>query len=202
MKKILFLFVAAFAMLFTSCQGCGNTEPEQKGDEAIIINSDNLDDIIAKVWPAVNANYPDYAFYEIEGTLKKLDDQWGVDHNSFRMAFGNPFKVASVLAYIENDTLKFYQVDEPWCEDVYTTPFLPCDLDTAIKTLQKTIDIFPEGKPFSIRHQLYPGICEPQILVGTISECHSVNVYSLTVDQPLGDTKNLVVEHTGLAAKK
>lgn len=202
MKKILFLFVAAFAMLFTSCQGCGNTEPEQKGDEAIIINSDNWNEIIAKVIPAVNANYPEYAFYEASGTVKKLDDQWGIDHNTFRAAFGNPFRVASVLAYVQNDTLKFYQVDEPWCEDVYTTPFTPCDLDLAIKTLQKTIDIAPEGSPAVLRFQLFPGIIEPEFLVGSIAECHSVNVYSLTVDQPLGDTKKLVVEHTGLAAKK
>lgn len=202
MKKILFLFVAAFAMLFTSCQGCGNTEPEQKGDEVIIIKSDNWNEIIAKVIPAVNANYPEYAFYEASGTVKKLDDQWGIDHNTFQAAFGNPFRVASVLAYVQNDTLKFYQVDEPWCEDVYMTPFVPCDLDLAIQTLQKTIDIAPEGRPAVLRFQLFPNIIEPEWLVGSIAECHSVNVYSLTVDQPLGDTKNLVVEHTGLAAKK
>lgn len=201
MKKILFLFVAAFAMLFTSCQGCGNTEPEQK-DNAIVITSDNWDDIIAKVWPAVNANYPDYAFYEAEGKAKKLDDQWGIDHNTFRAAFGNPFKIASVLAYIENDTLKFYQVDEPWCEDVYTTPFVPCNLDLAIKTLQKTIDIAPEGSPCVIRHQLFPDEREPRWFIGTIAECHTVNVYSLIVDQPLKDFDGLQVEHTGLAAKK
>lgn len=202
MKKIFLFVVAAFAMLFTSCQNCGNTpEPEQK-DDAVVITSDDWKDIIAKVIPAVNANYPEYAFYEASGTVKKLDDQWGIDHNTFQAAFGNPFRVASVLAYVQNDTLKFYQVDEPWCEDVYTTPFTPCDLDLAIKTLQKTIDIAPEGSPAVLRFQLYPGIIEPQVIVGTIAECHTVNVYSLTVDQPLGDTKNLVVEHTGLAAKK
>lgn len=202
MKKIFLFVVAAFAMLFTSCQNCGNTpEPEQK-DDAVVITSDDWKDIIAKVWPAVNSQYPDYAFYEAEGKVKKLDEVWGVDRNTFRAAFGNPFKIASVIAYIQNDTLKFYQVDEPWCEDIYMTLFVPCDLTMAIETLQKTIDIAPEGSPAVLRHQLFPNELEPRWFIGSIAECHTVNVYSLIVDQPLKDFGGLQVEHTGFAAKK
>ena len=202
MKKILFFVMAAFAMLVTSCQSCGS-EQEQKKDEAVIIKTDNWEAIIAKIWPVVNAQYPEYAFYEASGSLKKLDNgNWGVDHNTFRVAYGCPFKNASVLAYVENDTLKLMQVDEPWLEDVYMTPFVPCDLDLAIKTLQKVVDLEPEGMPAVLRHQLFPGIVEPEYLVGSVSSCHSVNVYSMKVDVPLKGIEGLVVEHTGLAAKK
>ena len=202
MKKILFFVMAAFAMLVTSCQSCGS-EQEQKKDEAVIIKTDNWEAIIAKIWPVVNAQYPEYAFYEASGSLKKLDNgNWGVDHNTFRVAYGCPFKNASVLAYVENDTLKLMQVDEPWLEDVYMTPFVPCDLDLAIKTLQKVVDLEPEGMPAVLRHQLFPGIVEPEWLVGSASGCHSVNVYSMKVDVPLKDSEGLVVEHTGLAAEK
>lgn len=151
MKKILFFVMAAFAMLVTSCQSCGS-EQEQKKDEAVIIKTDNWEAIIAKIWPVVNAQYPEYAFYEAFGSLKKLDNgNWGVDHNTFRAAYGCPFKNASVLAYVENDTMKLMQVDEPWLEDVYMTPFVPCDLDLAIKTLQKVVDLEPEGMPAVLR---------------------------------------------------
>ncbi len=151
MKKILFFVMAAFAMLVTSCQSCGS-EQEQKKDEAVIIKTDNWEAIIAKIWPVVNAQYPEYAFYEASGSLKKLDSgNWGVDRNTFRAAYGCPFKNASVLAYVENDTLKLMQVDEPWLEDVYMTPFVPCDLDLAIKTLQKVVDLEPEGLPAVLR---------------------------------------------------
>lgn len=187
-------------MLFTSCQGCGNTEPEQK-DDAVVVTSDDWKDIIAAIWPAVNAQYPDYAFYEASGIVKKLDEGWGVDHNTFQAAFGNPFKIASVVVTIQNDTVNFMQVDEPWCEDVYMTPFVPCDLTMAIETLQKKMDINPEGFPAVLRFQLFPGICEPQWICGTMFDCHTVNVYSLTVDQPLKDHEGLQVEHTGLAAQ-
>lgn len=203
MKKILFFVMAAFAMLVTSCQSCGSEQEEQKKDEAVIIKTDNWEAIIAKIWPVVNEQYPEYAFYEASGKVKKLDSgNWGVDRNTFRAAYGCPFKNASVLAYVENDTLKLMQVDEPWLEDIYMTPFVPCDLDLAIKTIQKKVDVDPTGMPAVIRHQLYPGVYEPQLLLGSAYDCHSVNLYSLKVDVPLNGTDKLVVEHTGLAAEK
>lgn len=205
MKKILFFVVAAFAMLFTSCQKCSNAaEAEQKDSvSAIVVKSDVWRDIIAQMWPAVNAQFPEYSFYESYGTVKKLENgEWGLDHNTFRAAYGCPFKNASVLVYVENDTMKFEQVDEAWLEDVYMTPFVPCDLSLAIETIQKKVDVDPEGMPVVLRHQLYPGVYEPQFLLGSAYDCHSVNVFSLEVDVLLKDTDKLVVEHTGLAAEK
>ena len=203
MKKLTMFFAAIFCMslLFVSCNSCKN-EPEQK-DKAIVITTDDFEEIIKVVVPAVNAQYPEYAFYEASGDLKKLGDKWGVDKNTFRAAFGCPTKIASVLAYVENDTLKFYQVDEPWLEDVYMSPYVPTDLNYGLEAIQKKVDVaFKDGDPVVLRHQLFPGCYEPELLVGTISTCHSVNVYSLIVDQPLKDSDKLVVEHTGLAAKK
>lgn len=203
MKKLTMFFAAIFCMslLFVSCNSCKN-EPEQK-DKAIVITTDDFEEIIKVVVPAVNAQYPEYAFYEASGDLKKIGDKWGVDKNTFQAAFGCPTKIASVLAYVKNDTLKLYQVDEPWCEDVYMTPYVPTDLNYALEAIQKKIDVeFTEGSPVVLRFQLFPNIIEPEYLVGTISDCHSVNVYSLTVDQPLKGSDKLVVEHTGLAAKK
>ena len=203
MKKILFMFMAAFALLLTACNGCGpKDEPEQKSD-AVVITSDDWNDLIEKSVIAIQSAYPEYTFYEAAGDVKKIgEDKWGVDHNTFQIVFGKINGNATVIGDVKNDTLVLTQIDEPWLEDVHMTPFVPVDLDLAIKTLQKTIDIAPEGQPAVLRFQLYPNEIEPRFFVGSVASCMTVNCYSMKVNDPLGDREGLWVEHTGLAAKK
>ena len=196
MKKILFIFVAAFTMLFTACQSCGTQpEPEQK-DDAVVIASDNWDDLIEKSVIAIQGAYPEYTFYEASGNLKKLEDgKWGVDRNTFRIAFGKINGNATVIGTVKKDTLRLIQVDEPWLEDVHTTPFVPYSLNDAIEAIQAKVDVeFTEGEPAVLRFQLFPGIYEPELLIGSWSACHSLKVYSGGVDIPLKTMKGFQLE--------
>ena len=198
--------MAAFAMLFTACQSCGTQpEPEQK-DTAVVIASDDWTDLVEKSAIAIHAAYPEYEFYEASGNLKKINLEnttWGVDRNTFQIVFGKVNDNATVIGTIKNDTLKLEQVDEPWLEDVHTTPFVSLDLDYAIKKIQEAVDIeFKEGSPAVLRFQLYPNINEPEFLIGHISDCHSIKVFSGKVDEPLKGAKGLCAKQPGFAEKK
>lgn len=199
MKKLIFSIMMAFMCgMMVSCIQCSTAAPENDQtaveDTAIIVKNDYFRGILLKIWPIMNKKYPNYAFYEASGHLKKLekDDMWGVDHNTFSATYNSLVGPASVVVYVENDTLKFKEKDEPWIGDRYTTPFVMCDLTLAIKTLQKEINYVPkEGTPVVLRHQVHPNICEPQYIIGGMVSCHAVNAYSLKVD-PLSDREDVV----------
>ena len=205
MKKILFIFMAAFTMLFTACQSCGTQpEPEQK-DDAVVIASDNWDDLIEKSLIAIHANYPEYEFYEASGNVKKIDKDgitWGVDRNTFQIVFGKINGNATVIGTVKNDTLNLFQVDEPWLEDVHMTPYVPVDLNSAIEVIQKNADFEPEGCIMVLRYQLWPGEAEPRWFAGSAFDCLTVGANTMKFNEPLSDTKNRWVEHTGFAAQK
>ena len=206
MKKILFIFMSAFAMLLTACQSCGTQpEPEQK-DTAVVIASDDWNVLIEKSVIAIHAAYPEYEFYEASGNLKKINLEnttWGVDRNTFQIVFGKVNDNATVIGTIKNDTLKLEQVDEPWLEDVHTTPFVALDLDYAIKKIQEAIDVeFEEGTVAVFRFQLFYSIFEPEYLIGNWETCHSIKAYSGKVDEPLKGTKGFCAKQPGFAEKK
>ena len=144
MKKLLFVFMAACAMMFTACQSCSE-QPEKK--DAVVIATDDWNEIIEKSVIAIQTAYPEYSFYEASGNLKMLaDSTWGIDRSTFQIAFGKINDNATVLGHIINDTLNLEQIDEPWLEDVHTTPFIGMDLDYAVKAIEAKLGFkFREG---------------------------------------------------------
>ena len=192
MRKIAILF-AAFLMtmgLF-SCQKCSK---EADTKDALVVTTDDFEEIIKSIIPYVNKNYPEFAFYEAYGIIKQDSaGDFSVDRNTFHAAFGCPTDIKSLFVTVENDTAKFQVFNEPWLEDIYMTPFIPLSMNEAVKTIQKKIDIAPEGLPIVLRHQLYPGEAEPRWFIGTISDCHTVNVYTMEIDAPLKDFDGLML---------
>lgn len=188
MKKFFSLFsftgvIICFIMAlhFTACHQSKPVTLQQQTDTAVVITSDYWDDIIEKVWPAVNSHYPKYSFYEANGMLTKVDQEiWGVKHNTFRAVFGNPFEMSTLLVYVDNDTLKFRVADEPWMGCLYMTPFKVCNLTRAVELIQKTVNLYPEGLPVSLSFSIFD--IEPKWAIEADDNLHTVCVYSLEVD--------------------
>ena len=204
MKKILFLFAAVFAMLLTACNGCKPEPPVNPEEDAVVIKTNNPEEIIQIVNPIIAKKYPTYVFYEMSGTVKKEDGNYGFDHNTVQFAYGCTVKPATVLATIANDTLKIAEIDEPWLEDVYLTPFVPVSLDMAVKKIEEKIDFIADGSFGVLRHQLYlvsEATIEPQWIIGPASNCHAVGVYSLRVDASMEPIKESGLK-SELEAKK
>ena len=197
------MFAAAFAMLLTSCNGC-KPEPVEPTEDAVVIKTDNPEEMIQIVNPIIAKKYPTYVFYEMSGTVKKEDGNYGFDHNTVQFAYGCTVKPATVLATIENDTLKIAEFDEPWLEDVFMTPFVPVSLDQAIKAIEGKVDFIADGKPGCLRHQLFyvsEATIEGEWLIGTASQTHSCGVYSLRVDASMEPIKESGLK-SELEAKK
>jgi hypothetical protein len=155
MKKILFLFAAAFAMLLTACNSC-KPKPVDPTEDVVLIKSDVLEEIIPHVRKCVMEQYPGFEFYEADFVMKTLPDSTiGVDrNNNFQIAFGNPIAAETVLATIANDTLKLEYVKSPWLEDFFMSPFVPMSLDDAVKLIEKSIGhkMKVDGQPGCLRH--------------------------------------------------
>ena len=203
MKKILFLFAAAFAMLLTACNGC-KPEPVEPTEDAVVIKTDNPEKMIQIVNPIIAKKYPTYVFYEMSGTVKKDSTVYGLNHNTVKFAYGCTVKPTTVIATIINDTLRIVEFDEPWLEDVYMTPFVPLSLDLACKTIGEKLDFIPDGQPAVLRHQLYlisEATIEPQWIVGNFSSCHTCGIYSLRVDASMEPIKESGLK-SELEAKK
>lgn len=206
MKKILFLFAAIVTMMFTACNGCKQepVTPAQE-DDFLVITTDDWEEIIQQVVPFINKNFSEYAFYEASGLVKQIDKgdvKYGIDHNTFRCAFGHTTKAACVVGEIVNDTFKVVKHDEPWLEDLFTTPYVGLDLNMAILEMQKKIDIDPVGQPVVFRHELYwKNDYEPKYFIGTFNNCHTITAYSVQIDLPLEGTENkFVAAESGLKA--
>ena len=205
MKKILFLFAVAFAMLLTACNGCKPEPPVNPEEDAVVITTDDWEDIILKVVPYINKNYSNYAFYEASGIIKKLDKgdvKYGIDHNTFQIAFGCLDAPKSLVGVIENDTLKITLYDEPWLEDLFTTPYIGLSLTEALEKIESNIDKVLEKQPVTYRHELYwKGDYEPKFFAGTISDCHTITAYSFEFDQPLEGVKGFMAKQSGLKSE-
>ena len=99
--------MALMCGMMVSCTQCSTAAPENDQtameDTAVIVKNDYFHGILLKIWPTMNKKYPDYAFYEASGHLKKLekDSMWGVDHNTFSATYNSLVRPASVVAYVE-----------------------------------------------------------------------------------------------------
>ena len=199
MKKIMFFAAALFMLLLTACNGCNN-EPVEPADDAVVIKTENFEEMVSAINEAVNAKFPKYAFYEAHGILNVAEDGTvTVPHDGFEAAYGNTQENGTVIAVIVNDTLRMQEIKEPWLEDLFTTPFVSTTLDEAVEIIQGQIDVVLNGQPCVLRHQLAPNIHEPQFIIGTWANCHSVEVYSRRVDVPCThDAPAVALKESGL----
>lgn len=199
MKNLTFFAAALFMLLLTSCNGCNNN-PVKPTDDAVVIKTENFEEMVSTIVEAVNAKYPKYGFYEAHGILNIAEDGTvTVPHDGFKVAFGNTQEIGTVLAIIVNDTLRLAEIKQPWLEDWHTTPFVPMTLAEAVETIQGQIDVVLNGQPVVLRHQLAPNIFEPQFIIGNWENCHSVETYSRKVDVPCtAGEQTIALKQSGL----
>lgn len=183
MKKLILMCLALMSIvLMTSCNGCKGQD--EKTEDVTLITSNDFDANMMKIDSVVRHQYPDFVFFEAYGRF--VDEEGNVDPKEMGAAYGCVTGIGSVVASVQNDTLVLTKYDENWMEDMHMTPFCGMDAKFAVKLLKDKMDILIKGQPVVLRHQLYPMEPEPRFFIGTIATCHTVNVYTGTIDMPLG----------------
>ena len=183
MKKLILMCLALMSIvLMTSCNGC--KEQDEKTEDVTLIISNDFDANMMKIDSVVRHQYPDFVFFEAYGRF--VDEEGNVDPKEMGAAYGCVTGIGAVVASVQNDTLVLTKYDENWMEDMHMTPFCGMDAKFAVKLLKDKMDILIKGQPVVLRHQLYPMEPEPRFFIGTIATCHTVNVYTGTIDMPLG----------------
>jgi len=153
----------------------------------------NFNVAIEEVSAAVMKRYPLARFYEAQGYLTE-DVDGDVKCDSVKLAFGLPDN-ATVIGTLDKDGKpKIKKVQDIWCEDFVTTPYVPLTANQAISILKEKFGEF-SACPITLRHMLYPGEIEPKYFVGTFMDCHTVGVYSGKADLSfsLGGTRRIFV---------
>ena len=138
---------------------------------------------LLEVNAAVMKRYPQARFYEAQGYLTK-DVNGQVESDSVKLAYALPEKdsVVTVIGTLDEEGKpKVKKVNDVWCEDIVTTPYVPMTADQALNILKEKFGEFKAG-PITLRHMLFPGEIEPKYFIGTFMDCHSVGVYSGQVD--------------------
>ena len=183
MKKLILMYLALMSIvLMTSCNGCKGQD--EKTEDVTLITSNDFDANMMKIDSVVRHQYPDFVFFEAYGRF--VDEEGNVDPKEMGAAYGCVTGIGAVVASVQNDTLVLTKYDENWMEDMHMTPFCGMDAKFAVKLLKDKMDILIKGQPVVLRHQLYPMEPEPRFFIGTIATCHTVNVYTGTIDMPLG----------------
>jgi hypothetical protein len=152
----------------------------------------NFNAAIDEIYVAVMKRYPLARFYEAQGYLTE-DVNGDVNSDSVKLAFGLSDN-STVIGTLDKDGKpKIKKVQDIWCEDFVTTPYVPLTADQAISILKEKFGEF-SACPITLRHMLYPGEIEPKYFVGTFMDCHTVGVYSGQVDLSftLGDTRRIL----------
>ena len=155
----------------------------------------NFNAAIDEIYVAVMKRYPLARFYEAQGYLTE-DVNGDVKPDSVKLAFAIPDKdsVATIIGTLDQEGKpKIKKVNDVWCEDFVTTPYVPLTADQAISILKEKFGEF-SACPITLRHMLYPGEIEPKYFVGTFMDCHTVGVYSGQVDLSftLGETRRIL----------
>jgi hypothetical protein len=152
----------------------------------------NFNVAIEEVSAAVMKRYPLARFYEAQGYLTEEVDG-DVKSDSVKLAFGLSDN-STVIGTLDKDGKpKIKKVQDIWCEDFVTTPYVPITANQAISILKEKFGEF-SACPITLRHMLYPGEIEPKYFVGTFMDCHTVGVYSGQVDLSftLGNTRRIL----------
>ena len=158
----------------------------------------NFNVALMEINAAVMKRYPQARFYEMQGYL--TDDVNGdITSESVKVAYAIPDKdsVATIIGTLDEEGKpKIKKVQDVWCEDFVTTPFVPLTADEALNILKEEFGEFKKVKagPITLRHMLYPGEIEPKYFIGTFMDCHTVGVYSGKVDLSfaVGDSRRIL----------
>ena len=155
----------------------------------------NFNVALMEVNAAVMKRYPQARFYEMQGYLTN-DVNGLIESESVKLAYALPEKdsVATIIGTLDQEGKpKIKKVNDVWCEDFVTTPYVPITANQAISILKEKFGEF-SACPITLRHMLYPGEIEPKYFVGTFMDCHTVGVYSGQVDLSftLGDTRRIL----------
>jgi uncharacterized ParB-like nuclease family protein len=189
MRKITWWVIALMITMvgFASCNSCGKTDEPDKVEASTDFNV-----LVRGVNKFAMAKYPTFAFYEAYANLSKDDSlaQLGqIDPSTLTVVYGATSDEITGTVMVTLDSLfnvKMNYVDDPWCEDMFTTPFVPLDLTEALNMLSDSLGYkMRAGTPVVLRHQLFYKEPEPRYFIGSIVKCHTVNVYTGTIDQPL-----------------
>ena len=189
MKKSIFFSLIVTIMFglcsLTSCK-CDKAEtPERQA----INPTNSFDELVWKINEQVMADYPTVGFYEAFSYLAEYDStNYGViDPFKTMVVYGDTEGMRTVMASVDSNWMVQYEVvEEPWLEDMFTTPYVPMQLELALELIQKEVDVIYEpGTIVVLRHQLYYMEPEPRYFIGPIAFLHTVNVYTGEVDAQL-----------------
>lgn len=145
---------------------------------------------------AVMKEFPRAAFYEAQGYLVPNDSvgvnvDGTIDKDNFKAIYCMYGEGKTIIAKFKKgkNEIKINVIDEPWLEDIVTTPFVGLSAEEAINFLVAACgpDAVGEG-PITLRHQLFPGEAEPRYFIGTLANLHTVNVYTAKIDAPAGNS--------------
>jgi len=154
-----------------------------------------FNEALLRINEAVLKKYSNAAFYEAQGFLVEVENENGktvdgtIDTAQFRVVYNLMEQNKTVIgSFNEVGKVKFEVINEPWLEDIVTTPYVPMTAEDAIDFLVKKYgdNVVGEG-PITLRHQLYPGEAEPRYFIGTLADLHTVNVYTGKIDVPAGE---------------
>lgn len=137
---------------------------------------------------AVLEKHPHLGFYEANAMLLDSDEN-GVDGtvslDSFKAIYTNMENGTYVATINHSGEVNIEFIDEPWLEDIIMSPYVPMDVEFALKLLAEAGMPF-DGGPLVLRHQLYPEEAEPRYFFGPAMSCNTVGVYTGKINVPLG----------------
>jgi hypothetical protein len=160
----MFLTAAVFAVSFVACSGCGGDEKEK---DIVLPKTSDFNELVLSIDKVVSEKYPTYKFYEAEARFNKVDSLANiglVEPSSMKIAYDCVEKGSTVIATVDSAfVLKLEVVDEPWCEDLYMTPYIPMNLTDAVAILKSEKELHVKSDmPLCLRHQLYYKEPEPR----------------------------------------
>jgi len=193
MKKLSYLMFALVCAMFVACSSCKSNEKLTPVNKAV-----NFNEALLKVNLEVLKQYPSAQFYEAQGFLLAKEGEpevdGTIDATKFKVAYNfiDVDRQKTIIgSFDEKLMVKVDVVDDIWCEDIVTTPYVPMTAADAIEMLNAKLDEKIEAGPITLRHQLYPGESEPRYFIGTLANLHTINVYTGRIDLPAGSDKGL-----------
>lgn len=181
--------LALVCAMFVACSSCKSEKEVTPVDKVVMFN-----EALLKVNLEVLKQYPSAQFYEAQGFLVPKNDSSEVDGtidpSQFKVAYNfmDTDRQKTIIGSFNDDlTVKVEVINDIWCEDMVTTPYVPMTADQAIEMINAQIDEKLGAGPITLRHQLYPGEPEPRYFIGSLGALHTINVYTGKVDVPAGD---------------
>jgi len=187
MKKLSYLMIALACAIFVGCSSCKSDKDVTPVNKAVDFN-----EALLKINLEVLKQYPMAQFYEAQGFLVPKDGESEVDGTidaaQFKVAY-NFMDVDSqktIIGTFNDDlTVNIEVVNDIWCEDFVTLPYVPMTAADAIEMLNAQLEEQIEAGPITLRHQLYPDEPEPRYFIGTLDKLHTINVYTGKIDVPV-----------------